>query len=85
LATGEGSHVQVSLAATAAWLDGLGRVTDGLTVVDPTFDDVADLLVTDDTTFGPVTHLRPPGHIDGAPPSWASPPHRPGADRPVWL
>jgi len=85
LATGEGSHVQVSLAATAAWLDRLGRVPGGLTVPDPGPDDVADLLRTDDTPFGPVTHVRAPGHIDGAPPYWATAPHRPGADLPVWL
>jgi len=83
--TGGGSHVQVSLAATAAWLDGLGRDPTGLAVPDPGFDDVADLLLRDETPFGPVTHVRPPGHIDGADPTWATPPQRPGADRPVWI
>jgi crotonobetainyl-CoA:carnitine CoA-transferase CaiB-like acyl-CoA transferase len=85
LVTGEGSHVQVSLAATAAWLDGLGRVPQGLATPDPGFADVADLLLTDETPFGPVTHVRPPGHIEGAPPAWLTPPHRPGADLPVWI
>ncbi len=85
LLTGEGSHVQVSIAATAAWLDRLGRVPEGLDVADPGPQDVADLLLTDDTPFGPVTHVRAPGHIDGAAPHWTSPPHRPGADLPVWI
>jgi hypothetical protein len=83
--TGGGSHVQVSIAATAAWLDGLGRDPAGLAVRDPGADDVADLLRTDDTPYGPVVHVRPVGHIDGADPSWTMPPQRPGADRPVWI
>lgn len=83
--TGAGSHVQVSLAATAAWLDGLGRDPSAATVPDPTADDVADLLREDDTPYGPVRHVSPPGHIEGAPPAWTTPPQRPGADRPVWI
>jgi crotonobetainyl-CoA:carnitine CoA-transferase CaiB-like acyl-CoA transferase len=83
--TGGGSHVQVSLTATAAWLDGLGRDPDGLAVADPGIDDVVDLLARDETPYGPVTHVRPPGHIDGADPFWTTPPQRPGADRPVWI
>jgi hypothetical protein len=76
--------VQVSLAATAAWLDALGRVDGGLAVPDPGPEDVADLLLEDETPYGRVRHVRPPGHIDGAAPYWATPPSRPGADRPVW-
>ncbi len=83
--SGAGSHVQVSLAATAAWLDGLGRDPSAAAVADPTADDVADLLREDETPYGLVRHVRPPGPIDGAPPAWTSPPQRPGADRPVWL
>jgi len=83
-ATGGGSHVVVSLAATAAWLQGLPRVPDGLAVPDPGPSDVEDLLLRDETPYGLVTHVRPPGHIDGAPLGWAIPPSRPGADPPSW-
>jgi len=78
-------HVAVSLARTAQWLDGLGRVPDGLSIPDPGLDDVADLLDEVHTPFGVVRYVRPPGTIDGAPPRWDSPPHRPGADPPRWL
>jgi crotonobetainyl-CoA:carnitine CoA-transferase CaiB-like acyl-CoA transferase len=83
-ASGDGSHVQVSLAATAAWLDSLGRDPSGLSIADPGVDDVADLLIEDETPYGRVSHVRPPGHIDGAPPRWVTPPRRPGTDTPVW-
>jgi hypothetical protein len=75
--------VEVSLARTARWLDGLGRV-DGLTAPDPGMDDVADLLETAPTPFGAVTHVQPPGSIVGGEPRWESPPHRPGQDPPAW-
>ena len=84
-ATGGGSHVEVSLARTAHWSDQLGRVPRGLETPDPTSEAVADLLLTDDTPFGSVTHVRPPGLIDGAALRWSGPPHRPGADPPRWL
>lgn len=76
--------VELSLARTSQWLDGLGRI-DGLDARDPTLDDVADLLDTVATPFGEVTHVRPPGSIAGAEPRWETPPHRPGEDRAVWL
>ena len=83
-ARGGGSRIQVSLAATAAWLDSLGRDPSGLDVADPGVDDVADLLIEDETPYGRVSHVRPPGHIDGAAPRWTNPPQRPGTDTPVW-
>lgn len=78
-------HIQVSLARTAHWLAGLARVASGLSITDPGLDDVADLLDEAPTPFGVVRHVRPPGTIMGAPPHWASPPHRPGSDPPTWL
>ncbi|MEO1063437.1 MAG: CoA transferase [Actinomycetota bacterium] len=53
-------------------------------VVAPTHDDVADLLDTRSTPFGPVTHVRPPGSIDGVAPRWERPPSPAGSDRPTW-
>jgi len=76
--------VELSLARTAQWLDGLGRI-DGLNAHDPSFEDVADLLDTVATPFGRVTHVRPPGRIAGTELRWETPPHRPGEDRAAWL
>jgi hypothetical protein len=75
--------VEVSLARTARWLDGLGRV-DGLSVPDPGPEDVAALLEAVPTPFGTVTHLRPPGSMGGGEPRWERAPHRPGQDPPAW-
>jgi hypothetical protein len=78
-------HVQVSLARTARWLDDLGRVPGGLAVPDPGPADVADLLAEMHSPFGRLTYVRPAGTIGGAPPVWSTPPHRPGADLPLWM
>ncbi|WP_062439302.1 CoA transferase [Herbidospora daliensis] len=66
-------HARLSLAGTAHWLDGLGRIRPG---VEP---ETADLLdVRDGYTF-----VRPAGLIGGRPPVWAPPP-RPGEHAAAW-
>ena len=82
-AEGGSWRVQVSLARTAAWLEGLGRI-DGLGAPDPTAEDVAALLVTDDAPAGRVTHVGPVGHLAGAEPRWDRPAPVPGGDAPAW-
>nr|WP_062336258.1 CoA transferase [Herbidospora sakaeratensis] len=66
-------HATLSLAATAHWLDSLGRVPPG---GEPEVD---DLLETRDG----YTFVRPPGLIGGRPPTWAPPP-LPGEHEPAW-
>lgn len=73
-------RVRLSLARTAQWLDGFGRV-DGAGTPDP---DVSDLMEEMDSTFGRLAYLRPPGTIDGASPYWSSPPPRQGEHPPAW-
>ncbi|WP_433218288.1 CoA transferase [Microtetraspora malaysiensis] len=77
-------RVELSLARTARWLDGLGR-TDR---AEPAGGDpglgVGDLLESVDSEFGRLTYVRPPGRIDGAEPYWASPPPRPGEHPAEW-
>jgi crotonobetainyl-CoA:carnitine CoA-transferase CaiB-like acyl-CoA transferase len=79
--TGGAWHARLSLARTAAWLDGLGRVTGGLAHPEP---DPAPYLAQLPSPFGILTYVRPPGAIRGYTPQWTTPPHRPGADRPIW-
>ncbi len=71
-ADGGAWHARLSLARTALWLDGLGRVRH------PPEPDPAPYLSTMDSPFGALTYVRPPV---GA---YQSPPHRPGADPPRW-
>ncbi|MEV4375908.1 CoA transferase [Streptosporangium sp. NPDC049644] len=79
-AEGGSWRVELSLAGTARWLDGLGRV-DGAATPEP---DVADLIEETDSVFGRLTYLRPPGTVGGISPYWASPPPENGEHPPAW-
>ncbi|GII61765.1 CoA transferase [Sphaerisporangium krabiense] len=79
-AEGGSWHVELSLARTARWLDGLGRV-DGRDVVEP---DPADFLAEMDGPDGRLTYVRPPGRIGDLRPFWSSPPPRRGEHPPAW-
>ncbi|GAA1305682.1 CoA transferase [Planotetraspora silvatica] len=72
-------HVEVALARTAAWLDGLGR-----TAGDAPEPRVDDLLATMGSAFGTLTYVRPPGLIEGAEPYWASAPPLQGEHAAGW-
>ncbi|GGO15601.1 CoA transferase [Microbispora rosea subsp. aerata] len=73
-------HVEVSLARTATWLDGLGRI-DAAGVEHPRVD---DLLATMTSSFGTLTYVTPPGAIDGVRPHWTTPPPRQGEHPAAW-
>ncbi len=51
-------RVRVSLARTGHWLRGLPRVADGFAVAAPRQEDIADLLETHESGFGPLTTVR---------------------------
>ncbi|EWC61688.1 CAIB/BAIF family protein [Actinokineospora spheciospongiae] len=72
-------HVRVSLARTAHWLDGLGRIdsTEHGGPVDAYLSEV-------DSAFGRLRHVRVPGGLPGSPPRWDSAPRTPGADPAQW-
>jgi crotonobetainyl-CoA:carnitine CoA-transferase CaiB-like acyl-CoA transferase len=76
-------HARLSLARTARWLDGLGRSPAGAAAGEPAYP--ADLVSRMDSDFGVLDYVRPPGALDGYPPRWETPPHRPGADAPAWV
>jgi crotonobetainyl-CoA:carnitine CoA-transferase CaiB-like acyl-CoA transferase len=65
-------HVRVSLAQTAYWLRGLGRI-DGMACTDPKFDDVRDRLEETASGFGRLTAVRHAAVMDETPPHWARP------------
>ncbi len=84
--TAEGAswHVRVSLAQTGRWLRGLGRVPNGPTVHDPTFDDVADLIEEGPSGFGRLAAVRHAGRLSVTPPRWERPAVPLGVDAPEW-
>ncbi|WP_376088524.1 CoA transferase [Roseomonas sp. CCTCC AB2023176] len=60
-------HVEVSLARTAHWIRGLGRVEEGFAVPKP---DPAPYLETTDSGFGRLTAVRHAATLDGIPAGW---------------
>jgi hypothetical protein len=74
----------VSLARTAQWLRGLGRVPDGLACPDPTQADIADLLEDSLSGFGRLTAVRHAARLTDTPPHWACASVHLGTDQPAW-
>jgi len=79
--------VRVSLAQTAYWLDNLGRVADEMAArqsIEPTDQDIQDLLATSETPWGPLTHLKPLIGLSQTPPRWDRPVVPLGTHPAVW-
>jgi crotonobetainyl-CoA:carnitine CoA-transferase CaiB-like acyl-CoA transferase len=64
--------VRASLAQTARWVDGLGRVA-GRSTPDLTLDAVQDLLADMDSPFGKLRHVVPPARLSETPAFWSRP------------
>jgi crotonobetainyl-CoA:carnitine CoA-transferase CaiB-like acyl-CoA transferase len=77
-------HVRVSLAQTAHWLMGLGRVENGFACAEPNAEEIAALTDQMDTPFGRLSFIRHAAILADAPASWARPPVRLGTHAPVW-
>ena len=75
--------VRLSLAQTGRWIESLGRV-DGTRVSDPTLDDVADLMVTCESSYGRLRHVGPVPALGETPGRWALPPARLGSHPAAW-
>lgn len=76
-------HVRVSLAQTAHWLRGLGRI-DGVSCPDLAFDGVTDRLETGISGFGELTTVRHAADMSETPPRWTRPSMPLGSDPPRW-
>jgi crotonobetainyl-CoA:carnitine CoA-transferase CaiB-like acyl-CoA transferase len=74
-------HVRVSLAATARWLRGLGRVAGGFDVPKP---DLSDCLETSASGFGVLTAVRHAAALSLTPPRWYLPSRPLGSDPACW-
>ena len=76
-------HVQLSLARTGRWIESLGRI-QALDHLDPSPEDVADLLQTIDSPFGKITYVDSPVRLSETPPHWRRPPVPLGTHPPEW-
>ncbi|HVR53729.1 MAG TPA: CoA transferase [Pseudorhodoferax sp.] len=74
-------HVQVSLAQTAHWLRGLGRVAGGLQAVAAAR---APFLETVDSGFGALCAVRPSVRLDGVHLAYRRPSMPPGSHASAW-
>jgi hypothetical protein len=76
--------VRVSLAQTAHWLRGLGRLAEGFAGPDQAFDDVRDCLEDSASPFGLLTAVRHAAELSETPARWSRPSAPLGAHPPVW-
>lgn len=74
-------HVQVSLAQTAQWLRGLGRVEGGLAVKRP---DIAHFAQSSQSGFGMLAGISPTAQLQRTPAGYSRPSVRPGQSPPAW-
>ena len=76
-------HVEVSLAGTARWLRGLGRVAGGFDLPRP--DAVPTrFLASEPSGFGRLVGVRHAAELAETPAGWRLPSMPPGTHRPVW-
>jgi len=74
-------HVRVSLAQTAHWLRGLGRVPSGFAQTAP---DRQPFLETYASGFGSLVAIRPTPQLSRTPAEWSRPSIPPGTHAPAW-
>ena len=74
-------HVRVSLAQTAHWLRGLGRVASGFAITAP---ERQSYLETYSSGFGSLVAVRPTPQLSRTPARWSRPSAPPGTNAPLW-
>ena len=77
-------EVRVSLARTAQWIRGLGRVPAVARPQPPTPQEIARWSTTRDTPWGRLGYLAPEAQMSRTPAEWALPSVPPGTDPPRW-
>jgi hypothetical protein len=74
-------HVKVSLAQTAHWLRGLGRVPSGMNIAMPSLDKV---LETTSSGYGQLTAVTHSAKLSATPARWTRPSSLPGTHPTLW-
>ena len=77
-------EVRVSLARTAQWIRGLGRVPAVARPQPPTPQEIARWSTTRETPWGRLGYLAPVAQMSRTPAEWALPSVPPGTDPPRW-
>jgi crotonobetainyl-CoA:carnitine CoA-transferase CaiB-like acyl-CoA transferase len=74
-------HVRVSLARTALWLRGLGRVANGFSAPKPDF---SGLMETRASGYGELIAMRHAAEFSHTPAGWTRPSMPPGSHALAW-
>jgi hypothetical protein len=77
-------EVRVSLARTAQWIRGLGRVPPDALPRPPSADEIARWSTTRDTAWGRLGYLAPVARMSRTPPAWTLPSAPPGTHAAQW-
>ncbi len=77
--------VRTSLAQVGEYLKSLGRIDGGHAAPDPKFDDVADLMETTASGFGPLRAVTHAAELSATPARWDLPAMPLGHYPPAWL
>jgi len=77
-------HVRVSLAQTARWLRGLGRVPGGWAAPEPAAEALQGWMETSESPFGRLQAVRHAGVLSVTPPRWQRPAVPLGTHAPAW-
>jgi crotonobetainyl-CoA:carnitine CoA-transferase CaiB-like acyl-CoA transferase len=77
-------HVRVSLARTALWLRGLGRVAGGFDAAETGFDQIGDRLETSASGYGELRAVRHAAVLSETPARWTRPSTPFGTHPPRW-
>jgi crotonobetainyl-CoA:carnitine CoA-transferase CaiB-like acyl-CoA transferase len=77
-------HVRCSLAQTGHWVRHLGRIAGGLACLNPSFDDVRDLMEDSASGFGRLTSVRHSAMMSETPVRWVRPSMPLGSHTPEW-
>ena len=77
-------HIRVSLARTGRWVQGLGQINNGFDCLDPTQDDLLDLMEASSSGYGEMTAVRHTAQMSETPCFWKRPSMPLGSHVPVW-
>jgi hypothetical protein len=77
-------RVRVSLARTGMWIRSLGRMADGFSVIEPSQENIADLLETHASDFGELTAVRHAALLQETP-AMEGPAMKLGSSAATWL
>ena len=63
-------HIRISLARTGRWLQTLGQIDNGFDCIDPTLENVVDVMETSKSGYGDLAAVRHAAEMSDTPCRW---------------